>query len=95
MMIQRCTNPKREDFERYGAAGITVCRRWKGRGGFVNFLQDMGERPEGTTLDRINSKGNYEPGNCRWATLEVQIANRRDYHKVPSGCEPIEEGAAW
>lgn len=94
-MCTRCTNPKREDYERYGARGITVCRRWTGRGGFVHFLQDMGERPEGTTLDRINSNGNYEPGNCRWATPEVQIENRRDYHKVPAGCEPIEEGAAW
>jgi hypothetical protein len=94
-MIQRCTNPKRDDYERYGALGIRVCRRWTGRGGFVRFLHDMGERPEGTTLDRIKSSGNYCPENCRWATLEVQIANRRDYHKVPSGCEPIAPGATW
>jgi hypothetical protein len=92
-MCTRCTNPNREDYERYGGAGITVCRRWRGRGGFVHFLQDLGERPEGTTLDRINTRGNYEPGNCRWATIEVQNQNR--LWDVPTGCEPIALGAEW
>ena len=73
MMVQRCCNPNHQAFNRYGGAGITVCERWKT---FANFLADMGERPDGKTLDRINGKGNYEPGNCRWATWEEQHANK-------------------
>lgn len=72
-MKQRCFNPKRERYSRYGARGITVCERWLT---FENFLADMGERPENTTLDRINPDGNYEPGNCRWATQHTQDRNR-------------------
>ena len=59
---------------RYLRNGVTVCDRWKDS--FVNFLADMGERPEGMTLDRINASGNYEPGNCRWATIETQANNQ-------------------
>lgn len=73
-MVQRCTNPARRDYPRYGGRGITVCERWLD---FRNFLADMGERPEGRTLDRINNEGNYEPSNCRWATPEEQIRNTR------------------
>lgn len=73
-MIQRCTNPNRKDYWRYGGAGITVCQRW--RESFSNFLADMGERPAGLTLDRWpNAGGNYEPGNCRWATPAEQVRN--------------------
>ena len=61
---------------RYGARGITVCDRWRGENGFENFLSDMGPRPEGMTLDRKESNGNYEPGNCKWATKEEQAHNR-------------------
>lgn len=73
MMVQRCCNPNHQAFDRYGGAGITVCERWRT---YKNFLADMGERPEGKTLDRIDGKGNYEPGNCRWATWEEQHANK-------------------
>ena len=75
MMKNRCLNPDAEDTEWYGERGITVCDRWLK---FENFLADMGERPEDLTLDRFpNNDGNYEPGNCRWATDEQQANNRR------------------
>lgn len=72
-MITRCCNPNAPKFQRYGARGITVCERWRS---FANFLADMGERPEGLTLDRIENDGNYEPGNCRWADASTQCRNR-------------------
>jgi hypothetical protein len=73
-MLARTTNAARHNFKYYGGRGIAVCERWKS---FENFLADMGERPAGTTLDRIDVNGNYEPGNCRWADAKTQIANRR------------------
>ena len=77
-MRRRCTNPKRENFKHYGGRGITVCRRWMES--FEAFFQDMGRRPgRGYSLDRENVNGNYEPGNCRWATQKKQIQNRRSF----------------
>lgn len=74
-MIQRCTNDKAPDYARYGGRGVTVWSRWTD---FAAFLADMGVRPDGKTLDRHpNPDGNYEPGNCRWATPKEQAHNGR------------------
>lgn len=74
MMFVRCTRSTHQSFPYYGGRGITVCERWQS---FETFLLDMGQRPPGSTLDRINCDGNYEPGNCRWASHAEQTNNRR------------------
>lgn len=74
-MIQRCTNPRAPGFKNYGGRGIRVCDRWADS--FEAFRDDMGARPDGMSLDRIDVNGNYEPGNCRWATQKEQMQNTR------------------
>lgn len=86
-LIGRCTNPRNPKYPRYGARGITVCERW--RSDFVNFLADMGECPPALTIDRINNDGNYEPGNCRWATRKEQQNNRSACHYLTLNGETL------
>lgn len=73
-MMARCYKSNQLCFKNHGGRGITVCDRWKDS--FANFLEDMGERPEGLELDREDNDGNYEPGNCRWSTRLVNNRNR-------------------
>jgi hypothetical protein len=80
-MMNRCHNPNNAGWLRYGGRGITVCERWKAA--YLNFLADVGRRPSPShSLDRINVNGNYEPSNCRWATSEEQLSNRRPFGAI-------------
>ena len=84
----RCSNPNDPSYKNYGGRGITVCPQWTGEsavpgakksiGGFKQFISDMGPRPEGHSLDRIDNDGNYTPDNCKWSTQKEQASNRRD-----------------
>ena len=74
-MLKRCYNPNNPSYKNYGGRGIKVCDRW--RHSFINFYSDMGGRPSGLTLDRVDNDGNYEFSNCRWATDKEQNNNQR------------------
>jgi len=87
-MVQRCTTVKHQAYKDYGGRGIKVCERW--RHSFENFLDDMGKRPSPLySLDRIDNDGNYEPGNCRWATQTEQTNNQRNNHIVEFNGESL------
>jgi len=97
-MKSRCNNPKQKDYKNYGARGITVCPRWNLS--FSAFLEDMGEKPKGHCIDRIDVNGNYEPKNCRWAPLSISSGeHRRDniiiehkgkrYESLASACRDV------
>lgn len=74
-MKERCNSQSHRSFKYYGGRGIRVCEKWNT---FESFLNDMGIRPDGKYLDRIDSNGNYEPSNCKWSTMKEQQNNRRN-----------------
>lgn len=90
-MKDRCLNKNADGFDNYGGRGISICQRWleKDGKGFLNFVSDLGERPENLTLDRINVDGNYEPPNCRWSDWETQSRNKRKHKANKSGVTGI------
>ncbi len=93
-MIQRCINPKTTGYAKYGGRGIKVCDRW--RYSFSNFYADMGERPEGKTIHRIELDGDYEPGNCKWATAHEQALQSRLPSTNKSGYRGVHyDRGAW
>lgn len=75
-MVQRCTNPNNKQFKDYGGRGISICDRWLRDA--AAFISDMGTRPEGCQIERIDNDGNYEPRNCKWATVDRQVRNKRN-----------------
>jgi len=88
-MITRCQSKTAKEYPKYGGRGITVCDRW--HDSFLNFLEDMGDRPEKTTLDRKDNNGNYEPSNCRWADKATQQQNQNPSKRNKTGVR----GVSW
>jgi len=89
-MMQRCYDLKKENFKYYGGRGVTVCLAWHK---FENFLADMGERPKGLTIDRINPDGNYEPGNCRWSKNKAFNRRNTNWFVVAGETLPLSQAA--
>lgn len=88
-MRERCNYSKHKYYNNYGGRGISVCERWNKS--FINFYKDMGPRPEGSSIDRINTDGNYEPSNCRWATRQEQTLNSKKHKNASS----YSKGVVW
>ena len=91
MMHQRCSNVGNKSYINYGARGIKVCDRWSGKDGIINFIEDMGERPQGTSIDRKDNDGNYEPSNCRWANRHEQASNKTNSSEIHTGVVKVKD----
>lgn len=93
-MVRRCTDPSHDSFDRYSLLG--VCERWLSKeDGFENFVEDMGERPEGFSLDRIDTLKGYSPENCRWTSRSMQSFNRKVTSDKYPGIVNIDDGDRW